>query len=63
MKAPAILACLVPWILLALAVCYKSGGGIADMGLIWLICSPLLIAGTILVSYRTGQFDERNKEK
>ena len=59
MKLPALMAIFMPWFLLAVAILAQNldqPGAVERAGLIWLAVSPVMIALSILVAYREGQW-------
>lgn len=61
MKATAIFAAIIPWIVFAGAILSQRSGvtgddSIGNAGLLWLFMSPLWFAAGCLVSYRHGQW-------
>jgi len=65
MKAAAIFACFMPWILLAVAglmaplIEAPVWMMMDKMALVWAMLSPVIIAGALLVAYREGQWSKK----
>lgn len=60
MKFAAILFCVMPWLVAAIG-CSVLGvqEAIQVFGLLWMVVSPIAMAGGLLVAYRHGQWSVR----
>lgn len=69
MKFNAVFATLIPWIIgilginLLMVVGKSYELALMNVGLVWLMMSPLFIAGVILVAYREGQWSKEKNER
>jgi hypothetical protein len=62
MRAPALAAIFMPWVLLAVAIFAQyvdQPDAVERMSLLWIGYSPVFTALVILVSYREGQLSKK----